>query len=95
MTSVCTEQKVTQKENSIKWFLHNFDVYPGWYAQEVISSPNSSPHCLALENNCYLYLIPQVNQHGFSQNYNRKVSGGSGAVLVSWRAAEGIKGNKI
>lgn len=47
MRSVCTEQKVTQKENSKKWFLHNFDVYPGWYVQEVISSPDSSPHCLA------------------------------------------------
>lgn len=29
MRSACTEQKVTKKENSMKQFLHNFDVYPG------------------------------------------------------------------
>lgn len=96
MRSVCTEQKVTQKENSKKWFLHNFDVYPGWYAQEVVSSLNSSPHCLPPEKNCYLYLIPQVTQHGFSQSSNsRKVNCGSGSVLVSWSATEGSKSNKM
>jgi len=27
--STCTEQKVARKENCMKWFLHNFDIYPG------------------------------------------------------------------